>query len=156
MSVQLQLESKSHQCEGLPSTAACSVGDPLQHVAGSCKLPSATVMQTLPSASVGVRGHKSSQAVHHAALACSDLLIMTKQEGQEKVWWEVRTSPSMHPAMVGLPAQAVHPVSILGGHCAGFECQKRFGVSAQDVQEAKAKTVRNGEVICTCLGQEKA
>lgn len=103
-------------------------------------------MQTLPSASVGVTGHKSSQAVHYAALACEHLLIMREQEGQEN-GWKGRTSPSTHPHMLGLPAQAVDPVSILGSHCAGFGCQKRFAVSAQDVQGAKAKPVRNGEAI---------
>lgn len=91
------------------------------------KLPLAAETQTLPSVSVGVRGHESSKA----ALAWEYLLIMREQEGQEKVWLEGRTSP--------LPAPAVHPASILSSHCAGLGCQKRLGFSAQDVQGAKAK-----------------
>lgn len=51
-SLQQQLESKSHQCEGLTSTTVCSVCDPLQHGAGTCKLPLGAAMQT-PSESEG-------------------------------------------------------------------------------------------------------
>ena len=53
----------------------------------------------------------------------------------------------MHPPTLGLPVQAVHPVSILGSHCPGFGCQKRFVVFAQGVQGAKTKPVRNGEAV---------
>lgn len=49
--------------------------------------------------------------------------------------------------MLDLPARAVHPVSLLTSHYGGFWCQKRFGVSAQDGQGAKAKPIRNGEAL---------
>lgn len=44
----------------------------------------------------------------------------------------------MHPPVLGLLAQAVHPASILSSHCAEFGCQKRLVSLLRMCKEPKA------------------